>query len=154
VFCDLAMAYDPAIGRADLVFDGRGFPLDRTAATALIISIGSERRADPDDVLPGTEDAADVFAAVPEARPNPRRGWVCDPSADSRIGSRFWLLDDAKQTEENRLRAVAYGEEAVAWMPAATGVMPGVDASWIHPNTLAILVQAGGMTLRLPVSIT
>ena len=155
MFCDIALAYDPVTRRADMVFDGSGFVLDMTAATALIVSLGSERRANPDDVLPGTVDADDVSANAQQGRPNPRRGWVgdgLDPNGE-RIGWRGWLLDDAKQTEDTRIAAVGYATEAMAWMPAATGVTPNADASWIRKNVLAILAQAGGLTITLPVSL-
>lgn len=150
-FCDLAMAYDATARRCDLVFDGRGFVLDRTAATALLISLGTERRADPDDVPPGTQTDEDTYAG---GKPSARRG--CPGDALDRngqfMGSRLWLLDDAKQTEETRQDAVAYMVEATAWIEAK-GVATGADASWIRPNTLGLLAQAGSTRLSLPMSL-
>ena len=153
--CDVALQYNPATRRADVVLDRVGFALDRTAATPLIISLGSERRADPDDALPGTADADDAYANSPDGRPNPRRGWpgdALDPNG-ARIGWRGWLLDDAKQTADTRLAAIDYATEGTAWMADALGLTPTVDASWIRQNTLAILAQAGGLTLTLPMSL-
>ena len=150
-FCDLMMAYDASTAKCDLVFDGTRLVLDRTAQTALLISIGTERRADPDDVPPGTQTDADTYSG---GRPSARRGWTGDglDANGRRIGSRLWLLDDAKQTAETRQAAADYAAEAIAWIDEK-GVAIATDASWIRANTLAILAQAGSMRLRLPMSL-
>jgi hypothetical protein len=61
-FLDLTLGFSSTTGLCDLVFDGVGFPFDATPATPLLISLGSERRADPDDVPPGTRSVADTYA--------------------------------------------------------------------------------------------
>ncbi len=153
VFLDLSMAFtDPQAPLCDLVFDGVGFPFDTTAATPLLISLGTERRADPDDVPPGTVNDADTYDA---GAPSARRGWTgdaLDPNG-ALIGCRHWLLDDAKQTLDTRQLAIDYTVEGIAWIEQL-GVSTAADASWIQPNVLAILAQAGAFTLRLPLSIT
>jgi phage gp46-like protein len=70
---------------------------------AVIISLFTWRRANPDDELPG----------------NNKHGWWGDtwPQIDSdRIGSRLWLLSRAKLTNETVLRAKEYAEEALQWL--------------------------------------
>ena len=69
------------------------------------------------------------------------------------MGSRLWLLDDAKQTEDTRLDAVAYATEGIGWIDDTYGVATAADASWVRPNMLAILAQAGSAQLRLPQSL-
>ncbi len=150
-FLDLALAYSAVTGQCDLVFDGSGFAFDATAATPLLISLGTERRADPDDVPPGTVNAADSYAG---GAPSARRGWPGDAldANGARIGCRHWLLDDAKQTEDTRQLAIGYTQEGIGWIDAL-GVATAADASWVRPNVLAVLAQAGSMQLRLPVSL-
>jgi len=70
---------------------------------AVIVSLFSWRRANPDDELPGDE----------------RMGWWGDtyPTvANDRIGSRLWLLSRSKLTEQVRLKAKEYAEEALRWL--------------------------------------
>jgi phage gp46-like protein len=59
-------------------------------ATAVVIALGTDRRANPDDPLP------DIYS-------DDRRGWWADTDADKiwggwPIGSRLWLLNRAKIT--------------------------------------------------------
>ena len=153
VFLDLSMAFvDPAAPLCDLVFDGTGFPFDTTAATPMLISLGTERRADPDDVPPGTVNNADTYSA---GAPSARRGWTGDAldTNGGRIGCRHWLLDDAKQSVDTRQLAIDYTLEGIAWM-GALGCTIAADASWIQPNVLAILAQVNAFTLKLPLSLT
>ena len=153
-FCDVAMAYNPDTRKADVVFDGTRFVIDRTAATPLIISLGTEGRAAPDDVLPDTVDAADVYAGGVSGRPNPKRGWVgdaIDPNG-RRIGCKVWLLANEHQTADTRLRAAGYAQAGIGWM-SGRGVIPVADASWIQPGVLAVLANVAGIQLKLPVSL-
>lgn len=150
----MAMAYNTTSRKADVVFDGTRFVIDRTAATPLIISLGTEGRALPDDILPEAVDLDDVYAGAATSRPNPRRGWVgdaLDPDG-RRIGCRMWLLADEHQTADTRLRAVGYSQAGIDWM-ATRGVTPLADASWTQPGVLAVLANAGGIALKLPVSL-
>lgn len=79
---------------------------DQDLETAVLLSLFSDRRADPDDQLPGA--------------PGDVRGWWGDtPAEDSPpdpLGSKLWLLAREKQTNEVRLRAEDYAREALAWM--------------------------------------
>ena len=83
--------------------------LEATLETAVIISLFTDRRAATDDVLP---DAGQTLSPVPADR----RGWAGDAFGGERIGSRLWLLDREKQTEEVRRRAEEYGYEALQWL--------------------------------------
>lgn len=70
---------------------------------AVLISLFSWRRANPDDDLPGEN----------------KYGWWGDsyPSIDNdRIGSRLWLLGRSKLTNETIFRAKEYTEEALQWL--------------------------------------
>ena len=70
---------------------------------AVLISLFSWRRANPDDDLPGTD----------------RFGWWGDTYPEitnDRIGSRLWLLSRSKLTRQTVLRAKEYAEEALKWL--------------------------------------
>lgn len=74
-------------------------PLER----AVIISLFTWRRANPDDELPSTN----------------KFGWWGDTypqNTNDRIGSRLWLLSRAKLTTETVLRAKEYAEESLQWL--------------------------------------
>ncbi len=49
---DIALAYNPANRRSDVVFTGTDFALDATPASAMLMSVCANRRAKPDDVVP------------------------------------------------------------------------------------------------------
>lgn len=90
-----------------IVVDGRTVPLGLDSAEplvrAVVISLFTWRRANPDDELPG----------------DLRMGWWGDsfPSVpNDRIGSRLWLLSRAKLTAETVIRAREYAEEALRWL--------------------------------------
>lgn len=90
-----------------IVIDGRTIPLGLDSleplVRAVIISLFTWRRANPDDDLPG----------------DLRMGWWGDSFplvANDRIGSRLWLLSRAKLIPETLARAKEYAEEALRWL--------------------------------------
>lgn len=109
---DIALVFDGRAFTGDLVLDEiAGLATDRGLATAVIVSLFTDRRARGDDALPGAD--------------SDRRGWWGDalpPSVDGRpldgdrIGSRLWLLSREKVTRDTLQRARDYCAEALAWM--------------------------------------
>jgi len=78
---------------------------DDSLLTAVIISLFTDRQADPGDELP--------------AGGNDRKGWWGDttlPGGKDKIGSRLWLLKREKQLPSVLARAKEYAEEALAWL--------------------------------------
>jgi len=74
--------------------------------TAVIISLFTDRRANKDDVLPDPSNLD-------------RRGWWGDLTSNfpnDQIGSRLWLLERCKTTEDIVPRAKKYAEEALKWL--------------------------------------
>lgn len=69
--------------------------------SAVWMSLGTDRRAENDDVLPSGSD---------------KRGWWGDSFRQRRIGSRLWLLEREKITPDTLLRAEEYAAEALAWL--------------------------------------
>lgn len=113
---DLALTWSIATGDADLALIDADLASDIGLETAVMLSLYCDRRAEPDD-LPPSDDARD------------RRGWWADQFADvpgDLIGSRLWLLDRAKATNETVLRAREYVREALAWM-IEDRVIAGLD---------------------------
>ena len=106
--------------------------------TAVLISLFTDRRAGPDDVLP--EDAG-----VQSLLPPDRRGWCGDALPETpgdKIGSRLWLLARAKQTEETRRRAIFYAEEALAWLiEDGLALAVTVTAEWVEYQYLRMRVD-------------
>lgn len=90
-----------------IVIDSQTIPLGLDSQEPLIravmISLFTWRRANPDDDLPGSE----------------KQGWWGDSfpvEPNDRIGSRLWLLSRAKLLPETVARAKEYAEEALAWL--------------------------------------
>lgn len=145
---DLALRLDSA-GRCDLVYEGGDLVLDRTPATAMLVSLGTDRRAEADDDLPDGSTEASIALS---GRFNPRRGWAGDAldAEGRRIGGRLWLLDRAKRTEETRQRAVTYAEQALAWLSDEHGMAVEVTGGWSPSGTLMLRARVGSATLVLP----
>lgn len=120
-----------------IVIDGQSLPLGLDSAEplvrAVIISLFTWRRANPDDVLPGI------------GSDQQRMGWWGDTFPvvpNDRIGSRLWLLSRAKLTAQTVLLAKEYAEEALAWMLAdkVAGSVE-VESERIGLTTLALLCR-------------
>ena len=113
--------FDWALKRGDLAPDDG-------LETAVILSLFTDRRAREDDPLP--DGSAD------------RRGWWGDayPPAEARagqehIGSRLWLLEREKDTQDVVNRARDYAEEALQWL-VDDGIAEHIEvmAGWVEQN--------------------
>lgn len=123
---DIAITQDPLTGAFHLAYNAQGNDLATVAGltTAVIISLFTDRQADPDDVLPdgGTD----------------RRGWW----ADTTMGSRLWLLSREKEISAVLGKARQYAEEALAWL-LDDGVASAVTVitSWYQEGVLLLRVR-------------
>lgn len=100
-----------------IVIDGQTIKLDLDSAQplvrAVIVSLFTWRRANPDDALPGDLRMGwwgDTFPTVP----------------NDRIGSRLWLLSRSTLTPETVAKAKEYAQEALQWL-IDDGVAARVD---------------------------
>jgi len=138
-FVDIALVFDPETRRADLALGEDGdLVLDDTPATPMLISLGSDRRARPDDELPtGIDDLNAPTSFVS------RRGWSGDAvDAQGRlIGSRLWLLNRAKESELTRRFTEGWASEALEWMGTETGTPATVTATWVRPTVLSLVAS-------------
>jgi phage gp46-like protein len=102
---DIALEMDPDIGAASVVIENNDLKEDAGLRTSILESLFLDRRAEEGDVLPpGVTD---------------RRGWWADEFADvagDLIGSRLWLLERCKESNENLNRATQYAREALKWL--------------------------------------
>ena len=147
---DLALAFDGAAFAADLVIADGDLVTEDTPAAPILVSLGSDRRAAPDDVLPTGVSPLNQPTTWSE-----RRGWWGDAldRRSRRIGSRLWLLDREKATEQVRLRAQAYVAEALAWMALDLGVTPDISVTIERAETkspvLLIRVQVDARSVSV-----
>lgn len=99
---DISTFWIAAEARGDWAIAGPDLASGNDLETTVLISLFTDRRADPDDVIPdGSGD---------------RRGWWGDLYEDEPIGSKLWLLDRSKKTEKVRLAAKDYIDAALAWL--------------------------------------
>lgn len=107
--------------RMDLALDGFLLAEDDGLVTAVIISLFTDRQANPDDTLPsGTY----------------RRGWWGDDFATvpgDKIGSRLWLNESAKQLGAVLVKDREYAREALQWL-LDDGVVSAVDVVASNPR--------------------
>ncbi len=100
---DLALRWDS--GSADLAIVDDDLLADDGLETAVLISLFTDRRAEPGDALPTTE--------------NDLRGWWGDEFLDvdgDHVGSRLWLLSRSTRRPDVLRDAEAYEREALGWM--------------------------------------
>lgn len=125
----IATIWDPANDRGDFALAGTRLAIGGDLETAVLISLFTDRVAEPDDVIPdGSDDP---------------RGWWADSDPLHPIGSRMWLLARAKLTPQTAVRAKDYLTEAVQWL-IDDGVVAAFDITVEiqPPRTLAAKVIA------------
>ncbi|MDA8092356.1 MAG: phage GP46 family protein [Betaproteobacteria bacterium] len=123
---DITIVWDPTTGHGDWQVSGADLVGGNDLASAVLISIFSDRTAHPNDVIPdGTGDP---------------RGWWGD-DAKYPVGSRLWLLARSKQTREVLASAQDYILEALQWL-LDDGVAAAVDVGveWTRPGMLGAQV--------------
>lgn len=153
-FIDLALTYDPALRHCDLALGTDGdLALDDTPATPMLVSLGSDRRARPDDPVDDAQiGQARLARSGDQAEPlTLRRGWAGDAlDAEGRmIGSRLWLLERAKGGELTRRFAEEWAKEALAWALAETGRAATVSAQWLQAGLLALKASVDGRSVTV-----
>ena len=132
---DIRLIHSPTVAGEVGIFDigYRLGDLDQRdeLTTAIIMSLFCDRRANDDDPLPVDGES--------------RRGWWGDDYFEVegyKIGSRLWLLQREKQTDETLTRAKEYVNESIAWMiedGIAEKVVPTVE--WVAMGVLGIQLE-------------
>jgi phage gp46-like protein len=148
---DIAIVFDQQKWQGDFVLAGGALQTDDTLKTAIFISIFTDRRADPGDVIPN-DDPNHPGGADP-------RGWWGDAFLGQmlatqlaapgvsvkpgfRVGSKLWLLSRSKQTPDVVAKAQEYCEQALEWL-IDFGICSAVavTASVIRQGVLGITVK-------------
>jgi phage gp46-like protein len=126
---DISTIWNVSEGRGDWQMSGRDLASGNDLVTTIVISLFTDRQAQPDDALPDTSGDP--------------RGWWGDLDATVPIGSRLWLLERAKQTNETLQRANDYVKEALQWL-IDDGVVAAFDilTEWTRPGMLGVKVTA------------
>ncbi|MCA8226210.1 phage GP46 family protein [Burkholderia vietnamiensis] len=122
---DLTLSWDSSTNHADWVLAGADLLSGDDLASAVMISVFTDREASADDVIP--DGSAD------------RRGWWADDEVP--IGSRMWLLKRAKQTTQTAQRAYDYLAEALQWL-IDDGVASRIEITtqWVRRGVLGARV--------------
>lgn len=126
---DTATYWDTAQNRGDWQMSGPLLTAGDEIQTAMLISLFTDRMAEDGDVIPdGTGDP---------------RGWWGDDGSTVKIGSRLWLLQREKQTQETLQRAYDYINEALQWL-LDDGVVAKFDVlvEWTRTGQLGAQVVA------------
>ncbi len=141
---DVALIWDPALGRADMALAAGDLAMDDGLETAVVISLFTDAPADAGD-------------AIPDGSGDPR-GWWGDLPIDAGeqgatppdvTGSKLWLLDRALLTRETLARAESYAKAALAWM-VRDGVAQSVNATAVSRSLgvleLTVTIEQDGAT--------
>jgi len=110
-------------GFFDIALNGVDLATHAGLESAIIISLYTDARASNDDLIPdGTDD---------------RRGWW-----GGSFGSKLWLIDRAKATQETLNQAREYCHEALQWL-IDDGVARVVDVTteWLRDGVMIITVD-------------
>ncbi|HWX48118.1 MAG TPA: phage GP46 family protein [Roseomonas sp.] len=127
---DIAVRWDARNGRGDWVLRDGDVLAGDDLATAVLVSLFTDRRA-AEDFVPtdGTDDL---------------RGWWGDTYADDQIGSRIWQYERAKKSDGAALLLSVQqaARESLDWL-LVDGVASSVDvqAGWLNPTTIALGIQ-------------
>lgn len=147
MFFDLALRYDSDARSCDLVLgDDFDLVIDETPITPILLSVGLDRRAAPDDPLP--EGRSQFLAPASFSERRGCAGDALDPFGGL-TGSRMWLLDRAKQTETTRQLCEFWLQECLAWAEAETGEPAEIEVAWIRPGVLGYRVQVQDESVML-----
>jgi len=128
---DISTLWNPATQHADWAMEGYQLQTGDDLFTAVLISLFTDRTANPDDV-------------IPDGSGDPRGWWGDDPQYP--IGSRLWLLSRSKETQQVPALAQDYVAEALQWL-IDDGVVASFDilCEWTRPSMLGIQVVANKM---------
>ncbi|MFM0435895.1 phage GP46 family protein [Paraburkholderia strydomiana] len=136
---DISVIWDVDNSRGDWKFIAPALVTGNDLPSAVLVSVFTDRVANPDDPIPdGSGDP---------------RGWWGDIGEDKPIGSRLWLLDRAKQTQEVLNNARDYINEALQWL-VDDGVVASTDVQtqWVRDTFLGAqitLYQPDGSQISL-----
>lgn len=119
---DIAITWDATAMEGVISFDTaiNDLTTDEGLTTAVFISLFTDARAEDDDPIPDERDGVKDL-----------RGWWADSTSEKEgdsVGSRLWLLERSKVTQEVLEQAKLYAAEALQWM-VDEGIASKVETS-------------------------
>lgn len=125
---DIKTVWDAEHLVGDFVYNHGSLETGDDLATAILLSLFTDRRAKPDDEIPdGSDDP---------------RGWWGDENEDVPIGSRLWLLSREKQTQETLNRANTYVAESLQWLIDDCVILKlEKNIQWAGRGKLSIIIR-------------
>jgi len=112
--------FDIGVGQDDLEHDAG-------LRTAVMISLLTDARARDDDEIPDGS--------------NDKRGHWGDAYEDDSMGSRLWLLERAKETQNTLDRGKEYATEALRWfIEDGIASKVNVETYWLRSGVMAIVI--------------
>lgn len=126
---DIRLELNPYIGYGEMIIDDRDVERDSGLETSVLVTLGSNRIANQDDVLPDDQDHG---------------GWWADVIPDTEgdlIGTRLWLLRRAKTNNELITKSQEYIKEGFQWMLDDGVISNLIVETWIaERNTLGMII--------------
>ena len=108
---DIKIRWDNDLFTGDFLFVDNDLDTDEGLGTAVIISLFTDARASDDDPIPNANNDQGYID---------KRGWwgdLANPEVEGdQIGSKLWLLERAKTTQENLNKAEDYALQALQWL--------------------------------------
>ena len=124
---DIAIVQD-SNGRFDVAMDGHDLKAEQGLRTKVIISLFTDARAYDDDDLPDNN--------------NERRGHWAEIYTDAIKGSRLWLLERAKETQDTLDKAKDYTSEALEWfIDEGIAQTVKVKTDWFDKGKIGIYIS-------------
>jgi phage gp46-like protein len=128
---DVRLSWDPANARGDVTMFGPFLETGHDLESAVLISLFTDRQADPGDVLP------------PDLSSDPR-GWWADTYNGDFIGSKLWQVMGRVRNPDTLNFAQDAASKSLDWM-IADGVASAVDV-------IASFYGSGGLRLDIQIS--
>ena len=108
---DIKIRWDNDLMEGDFIFEDNDLDTDEGLGTAVMISWFTDQRASDDDIIPNADNNQEFID---------KRGWwgdlVDSVVVGDEIGSKLWLLNRSKTTQQNITDGIDYGTEALDWM--------------------------------------
>lgn len=125
---DITVSWNPLTSQGDWTLGSGDLTTGNDLATAVLVSLFTDRLATVDFQPPGHDID--------------RRGWWADAYTSDPIGSNLWQLERGIKTSETMNTAISYARQALQWL-IDDGVASLVDVigNWQGDGSLALALQ-------------
>ena len=117
MFCDISLGFASLQSGCDISLAKSDLQGDSTLYTAVLVSLFTDRVAEPYEELPAGElDRKGWWGDFLDESPQSAYGGKIQATKARKLGSKLWLLRREKQLSSVVLRAEQYASDALAWM--------------------------------------